>query len=233
MLPGSFSHKCSACVPLGSQALSLSSTSLDIRGGLRELFNPARACLTTSNLRSPQLISTEQHWLELHLTCRLVWSFSCQSGTSQVRASQNKKKKRQPTNHFSILGILAMSGWLRNGWMAGGSVSLRSEDGTTEQSRAAPVSPSIKYKNNHHKEKARKGQAKETMLVCSSSDVYHVCSSALKISTQLFLFSLFSLFTERMNKMCFASSSLGMSSIFPNLGFLLPLISQYGVKKKK
>lgn len=87
-----------------------------------------------------------------------------------------------------------------------------------EQSRAAPASPSIKYKNNHHKE-SKKRTGKKNVLVCFSSDVYHVCSSAFKMSLQLFLFSLFLLSTKRMNKMCFASSSLGMSSAFIILDF--------------
>lgn len=73
----------------------------------------------------------------------------------------------QPTNHFSLLSILSTSGWFGNGWLAvelwGPPFSLSCEKGTIEpqsvQSRAAPVSPSINNKNNHHKEcKKRRGK---------------------------------------------------------------------------
>ena len=80
------------------------------------------------------------------------------------------KIKMQPTSHFCLLSILSVSGWCGKGWLAGPPFSLSSEEGTAEQSRAAPCLRQSTTEKTTTK-KARKRRASETVLVCFSSDV--------------------------------------------------------------
>lgn len=149
----------------------------------------------------------------------------------------------QPTNHLSLFSILQISrvaglvttGWLAGCWVARSSpFSLSCEKGTIEpqslQSRAAPLSPPIHNKTTTTK-KARKRGARETVLVCFSSDVYTLY--VVLLSDRHLSCSYVSLFCSTKNNqqnLFWSPPHWLCCCLFLKPGFLLRLISQCGKK---
>lgn len=112
----------------------------------------------------------------------------------------------QPTSHFCLFSILSVSGWCGKDWLAGPHFSLSSEEGTAEQSRAAPCLRQSTTEKNTTK-KARKRRASETVLVCFSSDVDTVWM-------QLFVFCPVLVLQKQPKKSILQSSKLDLLFVF-------------------
>lgn len=199
--------------------------------------------MSTRNAQNQKQTWTGQH----SLRCVGVIGFcGCLAASEvQVEFTLQKQitpeKKCQKTNHFSLFGMLSMSGWFGNVWLADCKLrvppfSLSSEEGTVKQSRAAPVSPSISNKNHHHTESEKMMGERKCACLLLLRCMYCIYSFAFRPSMQLFLFFIVLVLQKEPTKSLCSPSHRVSSWFFKKKDFCFNWslsVGGWGLKKKK